>query len=1150
MSGATANLPALDEVRRGSGAAASGLSELLSAASAMASGGAAGDSPVASVVTALTGLGAQLDIDVSGLSQRLPQAITTIQHALPEDSLRYIADIEQAYRQVVEFLQHSELVKQIRAGADLEHTALAVIDDVLQLFHGRLGELAANLIGADELARVRQALALIDELRDNYAAHKGELAQLVSQNLLGVAPDLLHGVTAHVDAALGVLAPLSDAALALQVMPAGSAVATAAAAVLPAIRAFDPADPAAYAALDGALQALQVALDAGLDAVAALYAAARTVVDSHAWDAMFTTYRDLLTALPLQQIPTIDDAIDQIAGVLDDFLAQLTMVFSPDELARRVTALSGRLQDAFAQSPVGQARRILVDALDAIRQAIARVPVEAVQQAVAQMLGRIGQELDSLGLDRVQAEIAQGFEAARQFIDDHLDARLIDQVRHALGGLLARLENVPIAEVGQQLSEAVAAAGGVVQDLEGQLHEGLDQLRALLGQLDSVSFKPIADEVIDEIRTLKAKLAAIRPEALSDAEKLALQGGLAVLRALDLEGMIEDQLKRGFTALGDEIQSLIEQVVAAWQALRSRVGDFDPGAVLGPVSSLLDEITRALQGLGGGALLAPLYAVVDELTRTLTALSPGALLAPLDAPYRQMMAVVERVNPDVWALPLRQLHAEIDRLLGLVDITPLLDTLEAKEKELFAAAQQAILGGLDSVHLPAPLDAFYAQLKAVALVLTDAVFGDPAASARALNLRLGSGMSLTTLFQPLDQAFDQLVGMLDRVPPADLVAVMEGLRTGLGVALQAIDPRAVLRQLRAGQGKLAALAPSAILPGLPALLAARGALAARLALAPPDHQAAATALLARFDLVIAPIDVESDVDAAPGSARLHQLQAQHAELVAALRRKINALGSTGAEAAYTQLDANLGRLLPAFLRQPAPLTIADIRAGLGELRPSRKARRLDDSLGVFLAQLAPLQGALEPAMNGFFQAIKDALLIVHPAAIKGAVQAIYDTMRDRLHVLDPEQLAASLRAEVYEPLLAPLAAIDPAVIAAALDGVYQDVAGRLSGQVRGLLDQIKQACDQALGQVRAAVAEVTAALRAQLAAIRLQVQALIGQLDDLIVDDLLGRLIHVIDNLETSFDGELDRVRNEFDAMLNAIPLGGPAGGASAALGR
>lgn len=1136
MSSATANLPTLEGANTASLNVGNGLTGFLNVLGSLGSGPS---SPLSGVSSALGGLETSLNIDVSGISERLPQALTTIRNALPADSLQYVEDIEQAYQELMQFLQNSEMVKQIQAGSSLEQTALALVADLFSLFQTRLGDLAANLIGADELTRVREALQLIDDLRTHYAGNAAELLPFLSRNLIGVAPDLLHDVTAHVSQALSVLTPLSDASLDSAVTPARVAIATAFQDVAQAIKDFDPANAALYGALEVKLQSLEGVLGTGFDTLQSFYAALRTVVESHAWDTIFTTYRDLLDALPLDALPNVDDVVDLLAGVLDDFLARLTMVFSPEDLAERVTRLSTSITDSFAQSPMGQARTILLDFIDRIRQAIEKVPTEQVQVAVEDMLARIKQELDGLGISTIRTSIEQAFQDAQKFIDDHLDAGLLTQVQQGLADVLRQLQQIPFAEVGQELTKAIDSASGVIQGLEDDLASGLEEIRTLLARLDELSFKPVADEVIQEIDTLKAKLQAIKPDALSDAEKLAIQAGLALLRAIDLEGMINTQLKNGFAELGNQLKSLINQIIAAWQDFRRRIGNFDPDAVMGPLGSLLEQVTKALQQLNGATLLAPLYELLDSLKSRLAALSPAQLLRVLREPYAQMMSVVERVNPDVWVQPLRMLYTEIDKLLGYVDIRPLLDTLEQKEKELFAQARNAIVSGLDSVNLPAPLDVFYAQLKTVTLALTDALFGDPEEGIRQVNVTVQDTVKLSTLFLPLDMVFDQLLKALDGVPHGDLVSVMEGLRTGLGVAMRAIDPRFVLRQLREGQGKLAELSPMNAAAAIPFLPGLRTSLAARLELAPPGNHDAAVSLLARFDLVLQPVRIDVE------SSRLRQLQASHEGLVNAMRLKINALESTGAEAAYTRLDANLGRLLPAFLRQDTPLTYEQLRAGLATMRPSEKARRLDASLDLFMSRLKPMEDAIEPAINGFFKALKDSVLILHPGLLKDAVTGIYDTVRAKLHVLDPDALAQSLRENVYEPLLDPLKALDPAVLEAQLDGLYQNVLTSLTGKVKGFIDQVKGAVDQVFGQLRQTVATVLGELKKEIGAILAKLEDLLKNLDALVMDDLFGRLLHVIDNLEASFNSELDRVQHEFDAMLNAIPLGASAGGSA-----
>jgi len=1127
VSGATASLPDLGDATNASHNAQTGLQGFLGVAGSLAGG--SNGSPLRGISDALGGLGGALHIDVSGLGERLPQALTTIENALPADTLRFVEELEDAYREVSDFLANSELAKQIHPGASLQQVALALVDDVLALFRTRVGGIAASLFDAQTLDRVTTALATIEQLASGAAIPADQLLELLSQNLLGIAPDFLAQANAHVASALAVLDPFSAAALDAAGAGPRGAVTQAFTDVSSALQTFDPSDLAAYAPLEASLQALADAWDPAFGALETAYTALGAAVAAPAWDTLFAGYAAVLGAIHLENVPTVDYAVDALAGTVESLLSRLTMSLSPEDLAAQVRRVSGTIHDLFAQSPLAQVRQILVDAIGKIQTALEGIPTDEVEQAVDGMLGRVHEELNHLGIDQVRTNIQKGFQAAHDFVDHTFGGDLLSQVRDALAAALDELKNVPIADLGQALATAVSDAGQVIQDLETNLSSVLDEVQTLLASLDGIDFRPVSDAVIDEIDALKAKLSAIQPDSLSDVEKVAIQAALSILRAIDLEGMIDNQLKRGFAALDDEVAKGVQAVLDAWLELRRRIGALDASSLAAPVTALLDQVGRAVQGINGALVVAPLQKLVDDLQAQLAALSPEALLDPLQQPYDRMMQTLARANPDVWVQPLRALHAEIDRLVDLVDITPLLTTLEQKERDLFAEAQQAVSNALDAVHLPAPLDAFYAQMKALILGLTGAIFGDPDGSIRQFNLTLATSVRPSTLFQPLDAAFDRLLAALDTLPADQVLGALEAIRQGIGAALPALDPAGIVRTMRAAQAGVAGLSPASLagamtLPGL------RAALAARLAQSPDDADAKA-ALLARFDLALAPLDAS-----AAGSA-LARATAAHQALVASLRQRINALDASGAQAEFQRVDAGLRRLLPAFLTQDAPIDAGAVRAGLATLRPSTKARRIDTAVDAFLAQLAPLQSALDGAIDGFFGEIRQTALALHPGGLKDAVSAVYATLRAKLHVLDPDELAASLRTNVWDPLMDPINAINPSALKAQLHALYQDLVGKVTGAVQGLLDQVKTAVDQFLQQVRQALSDVLGALKAQIDQILAGVTALLGRLDHLVVDDLFHRLLNLLDNLKTSFDQELDRVRNEFDAMLNAIPV-------------
>ena len=245
---AAASLPDLRAAIDASRNAQSQLTGFLGIAGSLAGGSES--SPLQGITQVLGGLDEALHIDVSGLSQRLPQAISTIENAMPADALRFVEELKGSYEQVSGFLQNSELVRQVRSGATLEQTALALIDDVLVLFRKHLANLGTTIFDAETLERVKTALAAIDSMASKKTVPADQLLEFLSKNLLGVAPDLLGAANQHVRTALAVLDPFSRASLEARIAAARDAAASAFKNLADALEAFDPGNLAAYAPLE------------------------------------------------------------------------------------------------------------------------------------------------------------------------------------------------------------------------------------------------------------------------------------------------------------------------------------------------------------------------------------------------------------------------------------------------------------------------------------------------------------------------------------------------------------------------------------------------------------------------------------------------------------------------------------------------------------------------------------------------------------------------------------------------------------------------------------------------------------------------------------------------------------------------------------
>jgi ElaB/YqjD/DUF883 family membrane-anchored ribosome-binding protein len=1095
-------------------------------------------SPVAHVGDVLVDLDAKLEIDTTGLSTDLSATIDVIHNALPPATLEYVEAIEEAYNAVRGLLQDNALVREVAAGGDLKQVALAVIEDALGLFNERIGQLGENLIDAETLEGIRGVFARIEDFRSDFPTHRDELLPFLTEHLLGVRPDLLSGPLEYLDETYAVLAPLADEAL----NPAREDLARALAEILAALEEFDPAQATAYAELEARIEGFESAIRAMVDTVTPVYGQLQALVENHAWDEIFSTYRVMLQEITFDPPFTVDTVTDEMAEVLEEILARFYMTFGVQDLTRRIEALSAIIHDTFAASPLGQVRQTIKAFLGDIENAIDSVPTAEIQRTVQDMLERVGDELGSLGITQIKENISVALDEAREFVTDNVNAALADDVRGAVELVLADVRSLGLDTLISELTAAVNKLDTLTAELQAAIEGRMDDLTDLLSQLDTLSFEPVGDKVIAEIDEIRTRLETIDPNTLSDAEKLALRAALALLEEIDLEDQIISRLKQAYREAEGEIKGLLEDITAVLEQFRETIERFDPGQVLGPVGEALDETGRAIEKVNGQALVRPLQKQVDTMVEKLEEFSPGQVLDPLQAPYDTMMETVNRLDPGQWAAPLDELYEQIDHVIDLVDVTPLLDELDRMQRELLSDVSKAIMDAFDAIDLPEPFAGFFASMRPFVESVTAAIFADPETELKQISTRVNADVSLRRLAEPLDAVFDELIGMVGEIPPDDLTDAMNAVRTGLGVGIEALDPDAVVRAFREGQAGLTELDPRQLLApqALPKL---KVAFEARAEAAPQDRREDAISVSARFDAVISL--VTPGVDA----SLIQPLIEAHDALAEALRRRVNALDASGALEAYADLRKSLDGVVPPFLRSPTPLTHDEIMAGLRAMRPSVKFDRVQEVLERFLQEIGPLGDALEPAFNGLFRGIREALMFLNPIDLKDAVEDIYEAVRRKVRLLDPEALADSIRENFFEPLTGALEDINPATIKGEIDETYRETIAVVSTTVREVLDDIAGSLEEQLEAMREEVQNLLDQIEESLGTTAGRVKEVVKRLEELVVVELLERLKRLIDNLGLSFDKELDRVRNAFDEMLAAIPLGssgGSSGGVAA----
>lgn len=1092
-------------------------------------------SPVAPLNSVIVGLGTRLEVDVSGISTALEGTIRVVHNTLPPSVVEHVEGIEEAYAALRSSLSESALAREIGEGDTLQNAALAVIEEALDFFDERVDQLADELVPADALSGIRDVFSAIEDFRSDFPGNRDEFLPFLTAYLTGLQPDLLREPLRHLDEVYGVLAPLDEEALREALGPAREDLAEAFGGLLETVENFDPAQESAYAELQLRLGEIEVPIREVVAAVTPVYRRLQELIEDQTWDEVFATYRDLLRSLTLERPVTLDTVTDEMAEALEEILTRFYTTFGADDIVGRIDALSSTVRDAFAASAIGEVRETIRTFLEDVRDAIDEVPTGEIQHTVESMLERVRKELETLGIADVKEEISGALDEAREFVVENVDAALKEDVLRAAKLVLSNVQSLGIDKLISDLTVAVGEVDGVISAVDAEVKKREASLTDLISQLDTLSFEPVSNRVIEQIDELRSRLQAIDPNALSDAEKFALRAALAVVEEIDLEGEIVEELREGYGAAEGEAKRLLDDLESALRRLRTAMEEFDPERLLDPLVTGLRTASEEVRRVNGRSLVGPVRGRVQELVKELEAVSPGLLLDPLQAPYDAMMQAVDRMDPASWTAPLEELYEQIDALIDLVDVTPLLGELDRRQRGLLGKVREAIVSALDDLDLPRPLQGFFDGMRPTLVEVTDAMFADPDEELRRIGVAVNTNLSLRRLSDPLDEAFDDLLEMVESIPPEELTGAVNAIRGGLGFGLDALDPNAVVRHLRAGHARLLDLDPRILLGPALRLRNLKLTFEARAQAAPPERRGDVVAVSARFD---AALSLVATGNAGGNASLLRPLIEAHDSLAESLRLRINALDASGAGEAYVALREGLDGVLPAFVRSPTPLTHDEVMAGLRAMRPSLGFDRVEEVLERFLEQVKSLGDALDPAIGRFFEGIREVLMLVNPLDLRDAVEDVYDAIRGKVRVLDPEALANSIREHVFDPVKDALEEINPAALRAELDSTYAETLAAVSGTVLETLDDISVALDDVLGDIRDETLKLISQIQTTVDDVGEKVSGLGARLEGLLFVEILERLRRLISRLRESFERELERVRAAFDEMIEAMPLG------------
>jgi len=743
-------------------------------------------------------------------------------------------------------------------------------------------------------------------------------------------------------------------------------------------------------------------------------------------------------------------------------------------------------------------------------------------------------------------------------------ARLRDDARTLLAGVVGFLDGLPLPALREQLTQALLGIEGEVgrladfspvTEIGAKMQEVADAIEGIDTDAVRAEVARLADEISKAVDTFPiGKIKDELAKLLTQAEDMVA----------DLPPLIKD-LKARIDALAHELTSIdlsgagdvsVNMVKDLRDDVNTALESADlPAALkipLGVLAGAVREIELSAQveqpladivaRVDVSAVLAPVQAAIDQARDALQKLSPTALIAQLDQPFDAIIGQLQAVSP---AAVIGQLSAgfqaaagQIDRLNPVTLIQPLQDEFDA----LLATLRKAA----DPAPLLAPLNAAYAELKA----LLDAI--DPTKLIGAIVGEVSklpgllTGATTEMVAGRLDAGTDLPVGAPDGpIRFGDMVRPFAALVGEARAVVRGAAEDLLAEGLELVGRPLALLAQAGEVAG-GHLIELAAAIEARRALvdptAPEGPMAELRAALARLARIEAGLTASGRGSVQLNAAVLSvQFDAYVTVSFPAREQFEQAMSGLSGGLQTSELSRSLtalGQVLADFvppsltLPQTEATALARIDALFDAIDPTPIADEMD-AIGAAIE--AKLQGFAEDIAKALFKiwnAVFEELLPVLPQGILPALTAVMDAVRTQLSALDPASLEVELD-ELLDAVVEALQAYSPAAFAGTLSTTFQAVKSKLDAldpaELLGNLDPLAAAIDE-LEQLRPSV------VLQPLAAAAENVDA---ALLDLLDFDPAQVVAEAIANLKAQIELVLQRIEVELDGLLADLEASG-----------
>ena len=900
-----------------------------------------------------------------------------------------------------------------------------------------------------------------------------KLAEVLARFTFGIELDKLEAPSLSVHASLDAIASIDLGDLAVRIPGLTAKVR----AILPMLQAPNVDVSATLAALAGVRAELD-ALFAALPQRIGSFADKLNAIDTTALVAKLTAALDKLSGLA----PAVSFGVDELLAPLRA-MAQGIDELTAAQLTAAFDDVVAMLKAKIAASGIDEIDTMMEELFDLLVGEIQRIDLRRMRDGVIDALHSVEARINrfTFSAPALLTEQLGKVQAAIATIDTAAIAARIQDIEKVLIDLS---KNFPINDVATQAQNLLTPVADAIHQLVPALAKIDAQLEDLGKQLEAIDFQGAADQSHALIAGIKDKVKeALGSGQIPPPAQAALSVAAQVLKQIDFRAQISAPIMGKLDAIDPNI--ILEPLKPLVEDVRAKVAAVSPEALAKQLDGPFDELLARIEPFKPTSIVKILSQEFERIVGLMDVADPRTLVQPMEAEFEKVVARIRTAaNIDPLFKPLEDLYAELQKLVDLIDLGKLMESLTAKlsglPDALASSAKDAVAarvgGGAQAVAAAAAPFRLGDVIRPFAFLVRDVRTAVGKASDEIIGAALGALAAPVAFF---DAAFDPEKGFL-----AQLASTIDQR-----AAIFDFNARGPAGELAAALRELESVTASLNLSGSAQLQLGGGV--------------ASVQLDARLTLI-----AEARLDLQTAIGKLFE-RLSPPELTAPLRKVSAAIHDALPPALLSGADVAVRDRLAAFFDHidPAPL-VAELDV-MGEAINTRfLAFASEVSKGLF-KMLDTIFGALDkvtPAallkqIKAGMQRIRDEVAVLDPAPIKAEAQLVVDSVINIAGIFSPAAIAAEI-AVVFDDVKAKVKTLDPATLLGNIDSLNApfDAIAKLRPSVvlagiTGSLDEVKAALDALLDlKLGKALVEVVIRLRATIEAILDDVMAEFGDL--------------------------------------------------------